>query len=81
MDSEVNVNRLYLSDARVDDGPLAQGRVRYRFRSRGGVVPIRKRTCHISVRLSPLPESTGPRRKPKTGKKAASKVKATKPKE
>ena len=59
MDSEVNVNRLFLSDARVDEGPLAQGRVRYRFRSRGGVVPIRKRTCHISVRLAPRPEPTG----------------------
>jgi large subunit ribosomal protein L22 len=59
MDSEVNVNRLFLSDARVDDGPLAQGRVRYRFRSRGGVVPIRKRTCHITVKLTPRPESAG----------------------
>ena len=49
---EVDGNLLYPSEGRVDDGPLAQGRVRYRFRSRGGVVPIRRRTCHISVGLS-----------------------------
>lgn len=49
---DVNVNRLFISEARVDDGPLLQGRVRYRFRSRGGVVPIRKRTCHISVKVA-----------------------------
>ncbi len=49
---DVNVNELFVREGRVDEGPLAQGRVRYRFRSRGGVVPIRKRTCHISVKLA-----------------------------
>ncbi len=50
-DEDVNVNKLVISEGRVDEGPLLQGRVRYRFRSRGGVVPIRRRTCHISVKV------------------------------
>jgi len=75
LDADVNVNRLYLSDARVDEGPLAQGRVRYRFRSRGGVVPIRKRTCHILVKLASRPEPERPvgAGKPKAGAKVKTK--------
>jgi large subunit ribosomal protein L22 len=49
---DVDLNRLVISDIRADDGPLAQGRLRYRIASRMGYVPIRKRTCHIRVVLS-----------------------------
>jgi len=72
MDENVNVNRLVVSDARVDDGPLLQGRLRYRFRARGGVVPIRKRTCHISIKLSEPAEQA----KRKNAKKSKEPVEA-----
>ena len=77
MDRDVNVNQLVLSEARVDEGPLAQGRVRYRFRSRGGVVPIRKRTCHMWVKLAPVVK--GPQQP--SGKPAATGEKAAAPTE
>jgi len=51
-DPDVDLNRLVVSDIRADDGPLAQGRLRYRIASRMGYVPIRKRTCHIRVVLT-----------------------------
>jgi len=47
-----DVNQLYLKEARVDEGPLLQGRLRYRPRAMGRATPIRKRTCHIHVTLS-----------------------------
>jgi large subunit ribosomal protein L22 len=51
-DLDVDVNRLFVADARVDDGPLMGGRYRWRPRAMGRVYPIRKRTCHISVILA-----------------------------
>jgi large subunit ribosomal protein L22 len=49
---ELDVNHLFISEARVDEGPLSQGRLRYRIASRAGYVPIHKRTCHIKIELS-----------------------------
>ena len=48
----VNVNRLYVKETRVDGGPLAQGRLRFRPGPMGRAHPIRKRTSHIRVVLS-----------------------------
>jgi large subunit ribosomal protein L22 len=50
-DENVNVNRLYLADCRADDGPLLQNRVRFRPGPQGRAMPIRKRTCHITIAL------------------------------
>src|SRR5438045_4717518 len=41
-------DRLYISHAYVDGGPVMK---RWRARARGRVARIRKRTCHITVRL------------------------------
>jgi large subunit ribosomal protein L22 len=47
-------DRLYISAAYVDGGPVMK---RWRARARGRVSSIKKRTCHITVRLAerPLP--------------------------
>jgi len=46
-------DRLYVSAAYVDGGPVMK---RWRARARGRVARIRKRTCHITVRLAERPE-------------------------
>ena len=51
-DPEVNVNKLRVSQAYVDDGPLLQGRLRWRPGPQGRAMPFRRRTCHITVILS-----------------------------
>jgi len=48
----VDPNRLVVSDARVDMGPLLHGRIRFRPGSMGRVMPIRRRTAHLQVTLS-----------------------------
>ena len=49
---------LYVSAAYVDEGPTLK---RWRARARGRVARIRKRTCHITVRLAPM-EQAEPRK-------------------
>ena len=51
-DLDVDVNRLFLSDVRVDEGPTLK---RWRPRAQGRVYPILKRSSHISVILSEAP--------------------------
>jgi large subunit ribosomal protein L22 len=45
-------DRLYISAAYVDGGPVMK---RWRARARGRVARIRKRTCHITVKLAERP--------------------------
>jgi large subunit ribosomal protein L22 len=52
-DLDVEVNRLFVSDVRVDVGPTLK---RWRPRAQGRVYPILKRSSHISVVLSEAPE-------------------------
>jgi large subunit ribosomal protein L22 len=47
-------DRLYISAAYVDGGPVMK---RWRARARGRVARIKKRTCHITVRLAERPEA------------------------
>ncbi len=54
-DTDVDVNRLRVIEARVDEGPLLGGRARWRAGSRGRAMPYRKRTCHIHVKVSETP--------------------------
>ena len=49
---DLDVNRLVVVDARVDEGPLLGGRPRWRPGPRGRVMPYRKRTCHIHIGLA-----------------------------
>jgi large subunit ribosomal protein L22 len=54
-------DELVVSAAYVDDGPTIK---RWRARARGRVARIRKRTCHITVKLTPPEESRPARRSP-----------------
>ena len=49
MNEEVNVNRLFVCDSRADDGPLLNGRMRWRPGPQGRAMPFRKRTSHLTV--------------------------------
>ena len=46
---DVNVNRLYVCDSRADDGPLLNGRLRWRPGPQGRAMPFRKRMSHLTV--------------------------------
>ncbi len=47
---EVNLDSLFVSEARVDEGPTIK---RWRPRSRGMAHPVKNRTSHISIALAP----------------------------
>jgi ribosomal protein L22 len=65
-------DELYVKVATVDEGPTLK---RWRARARGRVGRIRKRTCHITVRLAPIPEE--PARTVKAAEPAAPEEKGT----
>ena len=46
---EVRANRLVVSKAYADEGPLLQGRMRFRPSAMGRALPFRRRTCHLHV--------------------------------
>jgi large subunit ribosomal protein L22 len=52
-DGNIDPNKLVVLEARVDEGPLLGGFVRWKAGSRGRAMPIRKRTSHIHVALQP----------------------------
>ena len=66
-------DQLYISHAYVDGGPVMK---RWRARARGRVARIRKRTCHITVRLveaPAAPKPPAPQAKPEADEKPAAK--------
>jgi large subunit ribosomal protein L22 len=71
---------LVVSAAYVDEGPTIK---RWRPRARGRVARIRKRTCHITVKLQPVagsrrsPEPAQDEEKPKRAKRAPAKKSQT----
>ena len=66
-DLGVKLNRLIVSEARIDGGPLLGGRKRFMPRAMGRAFPIHKRTCHIMVTLAEGPEPA-PKKKKGTAK-------------
>ncbi len=48
-DAEANMNRLYIVEARVDEGPTMN---RWRPKDRGRAHPILKRTSHLILRVA-----------------------------
>jgi large subunit ribosomal protein L22 len=64
-EGEVNVNRLVICDARADDGPLLQGRLRWRAGPQGRAMPFRRTTSHLTVRVREDEADEGARRKPR----------------
>jgi large subunit ribosomal protein L22 len=61
---------LLVSAAYVDEGPTIR---RWRARARGRVARIRKPTCHITVKLAPVPEPPAVRRVPEAPSEEAPK--------
>lgn len=49
LDENVDVNALVIIDARADEGPLVNNRMRYRPGPQGRALPWRKKTSHLSV--------------------------------
>jgi len=56
-------DRLYVSAAYVDEGPVMK---RWRARARGRVARIKKRTCHITVKVAEIPVQEAPASKKQT---------------
>jgi large subunit ribosomal protein L22 len=77
-DENVNVNRLRISECKADDGPLVQGRLRYRPGPQGRSMPIRKRTAHLTVKVAEEAEIAEPEAKPAKKKSRAAAPKTSK---
>ena len=48
---DVRASRLVISECYVQDGPLLLGRLRFRPGPMGRAMPIRRRTCHIHLKV------------------------------
>jgi len=48
----VNLNNLYISDCRADEGPMLNNRLRWRPGPQGRAMPFAKKTSHLTVRVS-----------------------------
>jgi len=75
LDEAVNVNRLYVSDARADVGPLLNNRLRFRPGPQGRAMPFAKRLSHLTVKVreveeepEPAPKKTNAPKKQKAAK-------------
>jgi large subunit ribosomal protein L22 len=67
----VNVNQLVITDCRADDGPMLQGRMRFRPGPQGRAHPFKKLTSHLTVVVSQPAEIEGKRRRSVKSKSAA----------
>jgi len=61
-DEDVNINRLFVSQCTADDGPLLQGRMRYRPGPQGRAMPFAKRLSHLTVKVAEMPDAGAPKR-------------------
>ena len=73
LDEAVNVNRLYISDARADVGPLLNNRMRFRPGPQGRAMPFSKRLSHLTIKVREADEEPEPAPKAERKKKSASK--------
>ncbi len=67
----VNVNQLVITDCRADDGPMLQGRMRFRPGPQGRAHPFKKLTSHLTVVVSQPAEGVVKRRRASKPKAAA----------
>jgi large subunit ribosomal protein L22 len=73
-------DELIVAAAYVDEGPTIK---RWRARARGRIARVKKRTCHVTLRLVPAETSTStrrPRRQQKAAAEEQPKTDETKPK-
>jgi len=61
-DEAVNMNRLFVSECRADDGPLLQGRLRYRPGPQGRAMPFAKRLSHLLVKVREVEDEGAPKK-------------------
>jgi large subunit ribosomal protein L22 len=59
-DETVNMNRLFVSECRADDGPLLNDRMRYRPGPQGRAMPFSKRLSHLFVRVQEMDGGEAP---------------------
>jgi large subunit ribosomal protein L22 len=59
-DEAVNMNRLFVSECRADDGPLLNDRMRYRPGPQGRAMPFSKRLSHLFVRVQEMDGGEAP---------------------
>ncbi len=55
-DESVNLNRLYVADARADDGPMLNNRLRWRPGPQGRAMPYAKKTSHLTITVHEMAE-------------------------
>jgi large subunit ribosomal protein L22 len=75
LDENINVNRLYVCEARADVGPLLNNRMRFRPGPQGRAMPFAKRLSHLTIKVKEREdmESEPVAAGAKGGKKAAGK--------
>jgi large subunit ribosomal protein L22 len=56
-DENVNVNRLYISEAMADVGPLLNNRLRFRPGPQGRAMPFAKRLSHLTIKVREMAEA------------------------
>jgi len=79
LDENVNVNRLYVSECRADDGPLLNDRMRFRPGPQGRAMPFSKRLSHLTVKVREVAEEAPAESAPEKKAKAPRKKDAGKP--
>lgn len=79
-DEDVNVNRLYISDARADIGPLLNDRMRFRPGPQGRAMPFSKRLSHLTIKVREVEMDTGPETESEGTTATATKVKGARKK-
>ena len=79
-DESVNMNRLFVSECRADDGPLLQGRLRYRPGPQGRAMPFARRLSHLVVKVRELDGEPAPRRSIETPEAESAGTSEAKPK-
>jgi large subunit ribosomal protein L22 len=72
MDEAINVNRLFVCEARADVGPLLNNRMRFRPGPQGRAMPFAKRLSHLTVKVKER-EEDAPAKAKKSKKGAAEK--------
>ena len=62
-DEDVNINRLIVSQCLADDGPLLQGRMRFRPGPQGRAMPYAKRLSHLTIKVAEISDEGAPKRR------------------
>lgn len=79
LDENVNINRLVISECRADDGPLLNGRLRFRPGPQGRAMPFQKRLSHLTVKVREEVEAPEADAAPKKGKRKSKSAKSDAP--